>query len=274
MLNEDIHKEIQKAQWRSDSPEKLKSLYLKRNALNFSLDKPIYRIFESKFFLEDLSKSQITLLRIPQFILADQWENPLLNKIFRENSELITLRGAMEDYFGMCWTEEGRDEAWRWVEFAHGGNGVRVKVNASRLMHEIANIKNKYLELQYFIGRVNYEDEAEIEKFYSERKFEDFLDSQGKYLALSLLTLKNDLSHEKEIRLIFNYMSQDTDNSFVDEEVVVEDKLCRHPFKWSSIVEEILIDPRMTDDECISFKKELVDFGLSCPINRSFEKIG
>lgn len=272
ILNEDINKEIQRADFQVKSKEEIKPLYIRRNAFGVSVDSDVYRIFQSKYFLEDIKNSEISLVNIHPLVFGDPYENPLLNKPFREEGgELITLNGIVENYFGLSWTEEENDEEWRWSEFTHGSYGVRVKVSLSQLLNEINNVKDNFFMLHYFVGKVAYHDASEIDDWVNNSHYTQFIDSLGQLSALSLTKLRDDFEDEKEIRLLYSYMPND--NDFVKNMVTIcgtaPNEICKHPFKWNGVVKEVLIDSKMSDQEFELYKTTLNNSGITCNIKRS-----
>jgi hypothetical protein len=272
MLNKDINREIQRANFQGKLKEEIKPIYIRRNAFGVSVDSDVYRIFQAHHFLEDIRKSEISLVNIHPLVFGDPYENPLLDKPFRDGSgELLTLNGIVENYYGLSWTEEETDEEWRWKSFTHGKHGVRVKVSLLKLLNEINNVEDNFFMLHYFVGKVIYHDASEIDDWVTNSHYIDFLDSLGQISALSLTKLRDDFEDEKEIRILYSYMPND--NDFVKNRVklskIALNIVCKHPFNWNGIVEEVLVDPRMSKQEFESYKTDLNNSGISCDIRRS-----
>ncbi|MEQ1536693.1 MAG: hypothetical protein ABL923_12540, partial [Burkholderiaceae bacterium] len=198
------------------------------------------------------------------------YENPFLNKKFIVNGETITL-GFLFNYYAQSWTEEEKDEIWRWEEFTHNKLGVRVKVHMGKFMNELVNIRDNFFMLHYYIGKVTYQEKSYIENWINNSQYTDFLDSLGQRSILSLTVLRNHFSDEKEIRILYSYTPPDygNDNDFVRNNVRVIGPLCKQPFNWRGIVEEVLVDMRMNDDEMSQIKTKLENAGVYCPVNRS-----
>ncbi|MDD3594816.1 hypothetical protein [Sulfuricurvum sp.] len=276
MSKEEINEEIRKADFRGESKEEIKPLYIKRNTFGISDDiTEIYRIFQAEFFLQDVKNSEISLVHIHPLVFNDSYENPLLNKAFyTEEGNLVTLNGIVENFFGLSWTEEKEDEGWRWKEFTHGEYGVRVQVSLPEFLEELFNTEDDFFMLHYFIGKVSYYDSSEIEKWISESHYTNFLDSLGHASALSLTALRNDFEDEKEIRILYEY--RPSDNNFAKNIVQITKKLhpiCKHPFNWNAVVKEVLLDPRLNDTQFVEYKQALERAGVKCSIERSKVKI-
>ena len=266
MINEEINAEINKGDFQGKSKNDLKPLYMKRNAFNVSLDTNIYRIYKFKYFLEDIKKSEITLVNIAPAVFGDELENPLIDREFVDGKDKFTL-GFLSNYFGLSWTEDDRDEKCNWDCFTHGGLGVRVKVNLGALMDKLNDTRDPYFMLHYFAGKVSYHDESAIEYWKNNSHYSEFLDSLGQLSALSLTALRNDFSGEKEIRILYSYMPND--NEFVKNNITVTDNWCKHPFDWKDVVEEVLVDYKMLDSDILELKTALNNSGIVCDISHS-----
>lgn len=266
MINEDLNNEINRGHFQGKSKEDLKPLYIRRNTFDVPLASDIYRIYESKYFLEDIKSAEITLVNINSKVFGDPLENPLEDREFTDGSDKFTL-GFLKNYFGLSWTEESSDDAWRWSSFTNHSSGIRVKVSLKNLMERLSDTRDEFFMLHYFAGRVSYHDEATIEYWRKTSHYTDFLDSLGQLSALSLTALRNDFSEEKEVRILYSYMPND--NDFVKNKVKVEGGLCKLPFDWSGIVEEVLYDKRMTAPEISSLKSELKNAGINCKVECS-----
>ena len=232
----------------------------------------MYRIFQSQYFLEDAQNSQISLVNIHPLVFGDPYENPLLNKRFKdENGDWLTLNGIVEHYYGLSWTEEEKDEKWRWEAFTHRKLGVRVRVSLLKLMDKITNLEDDFFMLHYFVGKVSYHDVSELDDWVTNSHYTNFLDSQGHLSSFSLTKLRNDFDDEKEVRILYSYMPND--NDFVRNRIVLfgafPNIICKHPFEWREVVQEVLLDSRMSDKEFEDYKDGLINSGISCKIERS-----
>ncbi len=266
MYNKEINDEINRGNFQGKSHEEMKPLYIKRNSFDASGEIDIFRIYESKYFLEDIKKSIITLVNISPLVFGDPLENPILKKEFSDGNDNFTL-GFLENYYGLSWTEEPEDQEWRWKAFSHGGTGVRVKVNLGRFLERYFDIQDKFFMLHYYVGKVSYHEAQQIEFWRDNSDYLDFLDSLGQLSALSLTELRNDFAEENEIRILYSYTP--SDNDFVSNQVIVAGDICKIPFNWQGIVDEVLYDSRMSDPEINELKNALNSSGIKCPVHRS-----
>lgn len=270
MINADITDEIRKAQFHNKSKEELKPLYMRRNAFDVSLDSTIHRIFQIPFIFDDIETGRISLVNIHPLVFNDRYENPLLDKVFvDEGGDSITLNGIMKHYYGLSWTMEEKENPYWWVLYTHDNRGIRITTKAEKVMNEITNLENPSSMLQYRIGKVSYHDEQEIERWINEAHYSDFLDSLGQHTALSLMALRTDHSDEKEARLLYKHMPNDLDNIFTRDKVLLEESICRHPFLWNSVIDEIVLDPRLSEKDYRYHESQLRGLGITCSIRES-----
>jgi hypothetical protein len=270
MINAEISAEILKARFQGRSIEELKPLYIKRNAFNISLDSTIHRIFQIPFILDDIAAARISLVNINPLIFGDPRENPLLDKIFiDETGDSLTLNEIMKHYYGLSWTLEEREDPYWWPIYTHGNLGLRITTTAKKLMTEITNLENPFFMLQYRIGKVAYHHEQEIDQWINEAHYSDFLDSLGQHTALSLMALRTDHSDEKEARLLYTHMPNALDNTFTRTKVLLEGDICRHPFQWNSVISGIVLDPRLTGKDYRYYADQLRELGITCNIRES-----
>jgi hypothetical protein len=138
-------------------------------------------------------------------------------------------------------------------------------------MHELTNVKDEFFMHHYFVGKVEYYDEIDIDVWLANSHYSDFLDTIGHNTAMSLMVLRSDFEEEKEIRILYDYRPQDS--AFMKNEVKITGtepyRICKHPFNWNSIVKEVLIDSRMNVKDFESYKESLTKAGLTCKIERS-----
>jgi hypothetical protein len=64
-------------------------------------------------------------------------------------------------------------------------------------------------------------------------------------------------------------MPNDLDNTFTRAEVLLEGNICRHPFLWNSVIDEIVLDPRLSEKEYGYYENQLRELGITCHIRES-----
>ncbi|ACC69440.1 hypothetical protein PPMP20_09060 [Paraburkholderia phymatum] len=269
MKNEKINAEINRQNFLGKTDQDLKDLYIERNAFDVPINSEVYRIFQAPFLLDDIASSKITLLNIRSSVFNDPLENPLFGLEFStEEGDSLFLDPLVENYFGQSWTEESLDEYWRWEAFSHGTNfGVRVKASLRNVMHRLVQTQNKYFMLRYFVGKVTYHDPSYLADLTKSHTYNEFLDSLGHGITRSLTAIRKEFSDEKEIRILYDYEKED---DYAKSNVTVNKGLfCKHPFDWSGVIEEVLLDPRMPDSDASAYCQELRNKGIMCSISRS-----
>jgi hypothetical protein len=83
------------------------------------------------------------------------------------------------------------------------------------------------------------------------------------------MALRNDHTDEKEIRFVFSHTPSNTDNHFVNDHVLITDDLCKHPINWQPVIDEIVLDPRISDLQFEETEQQLRNYRISCAIRHS-----
>lgn len=266
-FNLDVLHEINKAHHRGASKEELKKLYIKHNCFEVAEDCPVYRIFELPNQLADIKDSKFTLVN--PVIFKDRYENPLLDMEFTdETGQTLTLNGVVRHYYVSSWTYDEEENPYSWVFYTRGNMGIRLKSTVGKVMEEMLNLANPYCELSFHAGTVDYYEREEIDAWLSNSHYTDFLDSLGQLSVTSLMALRNDHTDEKEVRFVFSHRPN-TDNHFIDSNVTIGDELCKHPINWQSVIDEIVLDPRISDEQFEETEQQLRKYGFACEIKHS-----
>lgn len=265
-INKSIDEKIRRLSFSGKSAKELKDLYIKRNCFGLSLDIDLYRIFNFDYFLEDVNKGVITLPKVSHELFDHDLENPIRDVVFKDGDDEKFKLGFLESYYGQSWTERRSESRYHWEQFSNGGIGVRAKVNLKKLMEQFVNTDDEFFMLHYFAGRINYVPRKDIEQWQKNCDYLNFLDSRGDMAVCSLLTLGDELDDEQEIRLIYNHM---TDNQYTSSNVKVVGDVCKLPFNWSLVLEEVLYDSKMNKISINKLKSTLNSSGVSCPITIS-----
>ena len=232
---------------------------MKENGLEITdWDQPIYRIFPKKRFIDILQSNKNGLVR------PIKWEDPMENFLLKSTvktaeGELGSLENIAASWYGQCWTTNPESDAM-WRIYSHDKNGIKVSTTINKLFSSIYDENDDFRNLKYFIGRVSYESRDAIEKFLSNVTFSGMaLGGQGKKFAKTLCIKRPEFEHEKEIRLLFH----DAENEFTSQDCV------DFQFDHSQIIDEVVVEPRLTSTEYQAIKKELVGKGCLAPISQS-----
>ncbi len=234
-----------------------------RNFIGFSpeeFDLPIYRILPWEFLLEMFLTNQLTLVK-PK-LWDDPYENLLLkSNAYRRDGTPIDLKDLQEHAFGQCWTLFPETDAF-WRIYSHDQNGVRIKTTVRRLFDIIFDNHSHANLTTSFIGRVEYQPQAEIERFYSDPvNIEPIIrDTSGQGMVMSLLLKRNEFEHEKEVRLIYSVDSYSADkaNSTKSFNIVPND-----------LFDDIMLDPRIKPRQERIYRETIQRLGFRNPIVKS-----
>lgn len=267
-FNREILHEINKAHHRGASQAELKKLYIKHNCFDVAEDCPIYRIFELPNQLADIRDSKFTLVNPVAY--KDRYENPLLDREFiDETGQRLTLNGVVGHYYVSSWTCDEEESPYNWLNYTRNNLGIRLKSTVGKVMEEMLNLSSPFYELSFHAGTVDYYDKEEIDAWLSNSHYTDFLDSLGQLSVTSLMALRKDHSDEKEVRFVFSHIPSNTDNHFINSHVIIGNDLCKHPIQWLPIIDEIVLDPRILDDQFEETEQQLRNYGFSCDIKHS-----
>jgi hypothetical protein len=267
-FNSEILQEINKQRFRGASPEDLKKLYMRHNCFDVNVDCPVYRIFELPYQLLDIKYSRFSLVNPSKY--KDRYENPLLDKEFiDETGTPLTLNGVVGNSYVSSWTYKCEEEPFNWVNYTRDCLGIRIKSTVGKVMEEMLNLDNPFYELQFHAGLVDYYQQEDIDNWLKGSHYTDFLDTLGQKSVASLMAIRNKFSDEKEVRFVFSNTLSNKDNLFVNGYVTIYDGVLKHPMSWLSVIDEVVLDPRIHDAEFDDTEKLLRTYGLTCAIKHS-----
>lgn len=229
------------------------------------LDQPIYRIYDLNRFEALLASCQDALVN------PAKWEDPFENFFLERTQVLDTVSGTCiplnslaKDWYGQCWSfHEETDAMWRiYSPNPKSQIGVKVSTTCRRLFENLKRAGSTTPYLQFFVGRVTYKSQAEIESAMRHLTFTDIaIGGQGEKFA-SLLCFKRDsFQHEKELRLLYQDMpspSQRGSNGIF--------KISLDP---NSLFDEVVLDPRQPDPDAATLATRLRAAGCHLPIRKS-----
>lgn len=230
-----------------------------RNALNISnLDLPIYRTYSKERFLQLLETGNDAL------VWPRKWDDPFENLFLRSTGvtatgEFVTLEIIERLWYGQCWTyNEDTDALWR--IYSPKKEGIKVRTTIRRLFENLLKSAGRMANLKVFIGQVAYMTTDEIVDLLNERSFADVAFGGQNHGFANLLCIKRDaFLHENEVRLLFCDVHQSDSASGV----------LQYPLDVNRIFDEIVIDPRLGDEEAEALQREIVAGGAMAPIKRS-----
>jgi hypothetical protein len=247
------------------------------------LDVPIYRIFPIERFRQVLEGGKLALVKPASW--EDKFENLLLKSKARINTkEIADLCTLREKMYGQCWMLCPDSEAmWKLYSFPSElpkrffhrkvyefnrwlnglplkQEGVKVRTTVRKLFTSFFRDSNDISNLCYFIGKVEYMPQPEVESIFKERATQFVLDVTGGGHALSLLIKRDSFSHEQEVRLIYaaNDSSFDTTRALYLSDV-----------EPNLLFEEVILDPRLSTAEKEDSISRIKSWGYKGPIKQS-----
>lgn len=249
------------------NPAPYKEEYIDNNSINLSLDDTIYRIFSVDKFKRTLADKKLCLVRPSKW--EDPFENLLLNSVgqLADGTE-VGFESIRDSYYGQCWTlRKECDGLWRNYKGREPA-AIKVKTTVGKLMNQFYDLTNKFHELSYFIGKVEYATDEEIVDFFRDEI--DLLSFQSNVeIVQSLLIKRLSFSYEEEVRLIFSRPStneidlgsvrnpwDDSDRFFVNIDP-------------DTLFDEIEIDPWITQAQYRSLESDIRALGFSGQVTRS-----
>ncbi|WP_288403458.1 DUF2971 domain-containing protein [uncultured Acinetobacter sp.] len=221
-------------------------------------DQPIYRIYPKNRFIELLNTKKNVLVR--PALWDDPMENFFLNSIVKtEDGELVSLESIAAGWYGQCWTTKEESDAM-WRIYSPDKNGVKVRTTINKLFESFYDKTDSYRKLKYFVGKVSYESSQNIEDFLSRVAFTDLaLGGQADKFARTLCIKRPEFDHEQEVRLLFH----DAQNQHTDKKVVAFN------LDHTLVFDQVVIDPRMSENEFNAIKSEIIENGCVSPITQS-----
>jgi len=250
--------------------------YLQERCVDVSLDQEVWRIFKAPFLLSDLSKNEMTLPEITVQGIGknnpESGENPFLSYEFPlkeeglDQNSVVTLP-FLADYYGHCWSKKDLYQSWAWTEFAKNDVGILVKSTVKKVIDQLMNLRNENYFFKYFCLKIYYETEENLAYWKQNTPYTDFLGSLGLETLKALSWLPRGLHREEEVRFV--YTTSENENNFPEAKIIHKDgiRLCKHPFIWRDIIDEIWIDNRQTNSVRENYARDLEKLGLSCTIN-------
>ncbi|EBD5844621.1 hypothetical protein [Citrobacter cronae] len=271
LKNKQINDDINKKELSGWNASQLKSLYVERNIFNTAPDTPIFKIMRMRHFIGDLKGNCLTHMFPNKNVWLDDYENLLMRVQFTEqqSQQPLYLSGVMENLYATCWTlnDENQDD---WLVFSGGEPAVRLETTPRKLLEALMNINDKYFMLHHFIGKVMYEAESDVLRYFLDPDYDKHLDPLGQGSALALMLLRNNVSHENEVRLIYEYKEDQVNNPWVKSNVTCFPQKCCHvPVDWSAVLKSISVSKSSTTTDLQQVKSALASANIHLSVSQS-----
>lgn len=252
------------------------------NSINIDLNIPIYRYMKWEYLKNFYSDNQHKWILVRPCMWQDKFEHFIFKgKMFysKKMNENISISKLADQYYAQCWTSI-KESSMQWQinkphsnschDNSNNGEGeiwVKIQSTPKKLLegmfYSSDNLVKDTLNLiTYFIGKVEYIENHEIERFnISDSNV--LMDQSGLQQVLFLLQKRKLYQEENEVRLIMQ-----VDSDFCAEHT--DNIIGRKIDNWYDLVEEIVLDPWVTtDQECEvkSFLLQLAKQEKMKPIN-------
>lgn len=229
-----------------------------RQLLNgINRDTAVYRVFPEARALELFQARELVLVR--PALWDDPFENFLLNAMLEfSNGERASLEAIRDPWYGQCWTSQTESDAM-WRIYSHDKTGVRLASTVGKLWDAVCPLTDEWTPLEFYIGRVGYYSQAEILETFGKVTFEDLtLGGQTRDLAQTLLIKREAFAHEKEVRVLcYDARGRHTG------------KIAKFAIDPARLVDDVMLDPRLSDADVAAFTSTLRAAGYAGPIARS-----
>ena len=226
-------------------------------------DTPIYQIIPVKYLIKIIRNKKLRFNNI-----LNSWEDPyelflLKQDIAIEGYEKQNIYSDLrEKYFGQCWSLN-RDTDAMWRIYSPDKESVRIKTTVLKMINVLDQVRGMMWYGASF-GKVDYLDQNELIEWM------DTVLKEGsgrvlKAFSESLFMKRIEFAHEKEVRFIIDSplieTNQNMNNIFLDH---IDMEINPYAF-----IEEIALDPRLTDEDFEDRKLLLSSITGKIPICKS-----
>jgi Protein of unknown function (DUF2971) len=228
------------------------------NYINFSnrdLNKFIYRIISIDRLNELFVNNENVLVK------PSLWEDPFENFILKSKVRLVSGETASfdfkNDFYGQCWSfHKASDAMWR--IYSYDKYSVRIRTTVKKLLTSLEKSLGEWAHTQSFIGRVNYLPNKMLIHF-ANTVFKGINIPSADLFAKTLLVKRPAFKHENEIRLLY-----------FEKNNGITEKLYRYPINSHEFIDQIMIDPRLSESEANTVKNNIISStGFKGSIKRS-----
>ena len=216
--------------------------------------KPIYRIISIKrlFELFEMNKN----ILVHPSLWDDPYENLILKSKVRSNAGEIVNYRFHKNFYGQCWSLHRASDAM-WRIYSPDKRGIRIKTTPNKLLSSLYQGGAEDPSRSCVIGKVRYLSEKRLLGFGNSIYKNGSLSKDN--LFHSLLVKRLAFKHEREVRLMY-YDLHDSERS----------KKFSYYFNPHEVIDQLMIDPRLTKEEAFNIKSELIKVtGYEGPIKRS-----
>lgn len=232
------------------------------NSINIDIDTPIYRYMKWKYLQQFYSDPRHEWILVRPCLWQDKFEQ-FIFKCDRVHSMQmnmdIGISNLADQYYAQCWTiTEESSLQWQ-VNKQHSNschdnindddNGeiwIKMRSTPRKLLKAMFYssdnlVENTFNIMTYFIGKVEYLNSEDIEKFTITDP-NQLIDQNGLQQVLFLLQKRMPYQQEQEVRLIMQ-----VDSGFCSR--YHDNKIGRKIDNWYDLIDEIVLDPWVTQNQ-------------------------
>ena len=220
-------------------------------------DTPIYRYVSAPVFISMLDSGQNWLSHI------SMWDDPFEGFVFRGNAADKEIDNGDNsqcryfDWFGQSWTYSATESDLRWRAYCPNGDGVRIGSTIGKLKNSLhfESANEEFIGL--WASRV----------FYKDRQVLNDMVAKYKGSALMLFFKDKAFFDEFEYRVVADKSvvgDKYIDRGFMKFDLERDDQ--NGAFK---LFDEILLDPRMSDQDVERLKTRIALAGVRCRVAHS-----
>lgn len=237
------------------------------NILDSELDKPIYRILDYDIFVQLLKTGKNSLVR------TSLWNDPFENLLSISSDQSRNYNFYYT--YAQCWSfSEENDLLWR--TYSPNKESIKLKSTPRKLIESLLNspkikkienhpeklwdIPEQTEEITCFMGKVEYLTKNEISNIfknnYSRKSIESYLQS--------LFIKREPFRNEEELRIGVYYFFTLNDQILRDS-----DNIFHYELNFNDVIEEIVFDPRISNEKFDGLKDVLRKINFRNPILKS-----
>jgi len=240
------------------------------------LDKSVYRIIDYDRLVQILKTKNNTLVRT--FLWEDPFEN-LLTILTSDKERKISYSTMNKFTYAQCWSFANENDLL-WRTYSPNKESVRIRSTPRKLLNSIYNsskIKEILLKprILWESSRDNDKIEESISFFFGKVKYltkneiYDFIKSKQKGLNLkfyfeSLFIKREPFRNEEEFRIGVYHFSE------LDDIILeLSESIFNYDIKFNDVFEEIVFDPRVSNEKYNGLKDVLKNLQFENPIYKS-----
>ena len=202
-----------------------------RNITVDDLSKNIYRIIPINHLELMLANSTLALAKTSSW--EDVYENFFFKEKFTLNGDRVTMEHLGLIIYGQCWSLF-KDSDAMWRIYSQDKKSVRIQTTIGKLFDSV--YVDDHCMASTYIGSVDYTAKKDLEQ-WAVNNSPISVSDLNKVMVESLFIKRNNFSHEKEVRVIYQ----------PDTKVDTTQALKIYQINTNDFLEKITFDPRADD---------------------------